>query len=107
MFRRWLYDIYIILEATTIDHIRGSEQVDWTIIERGGIRPRLLGVTVESLSSGEIGTRHWTGEQRAAAAITRYRHLRVYLCKRCQLADTWRDFQMARLGCFIGEPFYI
>jgi len=34
-----------------------------------GVRIGLLGVTVESISSGEIGTRHWAGEQRAAAVV--------------------------------------
>jgi len=29
----------------------------------------LLGVTVESISSGEIGTRHWTGEQGAVEVV--------------------------------------
>jgi len=34
-----------------------------------GVRIGLLGVTVESIPSREIGTRHWTGEQGAAAVV--------------------------------------
>jgi len=34
-----------------------------------GVRIRLRVVTVESISSGEIGTSHWTGEQGAAAVV--------------------------------------
>jgi len=34
-----------------------------------GVLIGLLGVTVESISSGERGTRHWTGEQGAAAVV--------------------------------------
>jgi len=34
-----------------------------------GVHTGLLGVTVESITSGEIGTRHWTGEQGAAAVV--------------------------------------
>jgi len=39
-----------------------------------GVRKELLGVTVESISSGEIGTRHWTGEQGAAAVVEAEEH---------------------------------
>jgi len=34
-----------------------------------GVCIGLLGVTVESISGCEIGTRHWTGEQAAAAVV--------------------------------------
>jgi len=34
----------------------------------------LLGVTMESTSSCEIGTRHWTGEQGAAAVVDAAEH---------------------------------
>jgi len=34
-----------------------------------GVRIELLGMAVESISSGEIGTRHWTDEQGAAAVV--------------------------------------
>jgi hypothetical protein len=34
-----------------------------------GVRIGLLGVTLERISSGEIGARHWTGEQGAAAVV--------------------------------------
>ena len=56
-----------ILVATAIDNQLASEEVVWTFFLRVGVHIRLLGVTVESISSGEIGTRHWTGEQGAAA----------------------------------------
>ena len=58
-----------ILEATAIDDLLASEQVICTFFLRVGVRIGLLGVTVESISSGEIGTRHWTGEQGAAAVV--------------------------------------
>jgi len=69
-----------ILRATAIDDILASEQVIWTFFLRVGDRIGLLGVTLESSSSGEIGTRHWTGEQGAAAATVRKRFSTVYLC---------------------------
>jgi hypothetical protein len=59
----------LILGATTFDDQLASEQVVWTFFLRVGVRTGLLGVTVESISSGEIGTRHWTGEQGAAAVV--------------------------------------
>jgi len=58
-----------ILGATAIDDQLASEQVVWTLFLRVGVRIGLLGVTVESISSGEIGTRHWTGEQGAAVVV--------------------------------------
>jgi len=58
-----------ILGATAIDNLLASEQVVWTFFLRVGDCTGLLGVTVESISSGEIGTRHWTGEQGAAAVV--------------------------------------
>jgi hypothetical protein len=36
---------------------------------RVGVRIGLPGVTLESISNGQIGTRHWTGEQGAAAVF--------------------------------------
>jgi hypothetical protein len=56
-----------ILGATAIDDQLASEEVVWTCFLRVGFRIGLQGVTVESIFSGEIGTRHWTGEQGAAA----------------------------------------
>jgi hypothetical protein len=61
----------LILGATTVDDQLASEQVIWTCFLRVGVRILLLGVTVERISSGEIGTRHWTGKQGAAAATAR------------------------------------
>ena len=58
-----------ILGANAFDDQLASEEVVWTFFLRVGVRIGLLGVTVESISSGEIGTRHWTGEQGAAAVV--------------------------------------
>jgi hypothetical protein len=62
-------------------------------------------VTVESISSGEIGTRHWTGEQGAAAATARKRFPRVYWCKRCRHAKTRREYWTAGLGPIVANRF--
>jgi len=94
-----------ILGATAVDDILASEQVVWTFFLRVGVRTGLLGVTVESISSGEIGTRHWTGEQGAAAATARKRFPRVYSCKRCRLAETRREYWTAGLGPIEANRF--
>jgi len=70
-----------------------------------GVRIGMLGVTVERISGGEIGTRHWTGEQRAAAAMVRKRFPRVYSCKRCRLAETRREYWTAGLGPIVANAF--
>jgi len=57
-----------ILGVTAFDDLLASEEVVWTFSLRVGVRIGPLGVPVESISSGEIGTRHWTGEQGATAA---------------------------------------
>ena len=59
----------LILGTNAFDDQLASEEVVWTFFLRVGVRIGLLGVTVESISSGEIGTRHWTGEQGAAAVV--------------------------------------
>jgi len=59
----------LILRATTFDDQLASEEVVWTFFQRVGVRIDLLGVIVESISSGEIGTRHWTSEQGAVAVV--------------------------------------
>jgi len=51
-----------ILGANAFDDLLASEEVEWTFTLRMGVRIGLLGVTVESISSGEIGTRHCMGE---------------------------------------------
>jgi hypothetical protein len=94
-----------ILGATAIDDLLASEQVVWTFFLRVGVRIGLLGVTVESISSGEIGTRHWTGEQGAAAATARKRFPRVYSCKRCRHAETRREYWTAGLGPIVANRF--
>jgi hypothetical protein len=77
----------LILGATIRDDQLASEEVVWTIFLRVGVHIGLLGVTMESIYSGEIGTRHWTGEQGAVAAMSRTRFPRVYSCDHCQLAE--------------------
>jgi hypothetical protein len=78
----------LILGATTFDDQLASEQVVWTFFLRVGVRIGQLGVTVQRISSGEIGTRRWTGEQGAAAATARKWFPRVYSCKHCRHAET-------------------
>ena len=58
-----------ILGANVSDNQLASEEVIWTFLIRVGVCIGLLGVTMESISSGWIGTRHWTGEQGAAAVV--------------------------------------
>ena len=58
-----------ILGTTAVDNQLASEEVVWTFFLRVGVRIELLGVTMESISRGEIGTRHWTGEQGAMALV--------------------------------------
>jgi len=93
-----------ILGAPAIDDLLASEQVVWTFFLRVGVRVGLLGVTMDSMSSCEIGTRHRTGEQGAVAATVRKRCLRVYSCKRCGHAETQLDYWTAGLGSSMGEP---
>jgi hypothetical protein len=57
----------LIPEAAAFDIQLASEKVVWTVFVRVGVCIELLGVTVESISSGEIGIRRWMGEQGAAA----------------------------------------
>jgi hypothetical protein len=93
-----------ILGATAIYNLLASEQVVWTFFQRVGVRIGLLGVTVERISSGEIGTRHRTGEQGAAAATARQWFPRVYSCKCCRHAETQRKYWAVGLGSSMGEP---
>jgi hypothetical protein len=53
----------------------------------------------------EIGPRRWMGEQGAAAETVRKRFPRVYSCKRCQLAETRREYRMAALGPIVANHF--
>jgi hypothetical protein len=59
----------LILGDTTCDDQLGSEEVVWTFFLRVGVLIGLLGVTVESIARGVIRTRHWMGEQGAAAVV--------------------------------------
>jgi len=59
----------LILGANAFDDQLASEEVVWTFFLSVGVRIGQLGVTVESIFSGEIGTRHWMGEQGAAAVV--------------------------------------
>jgi hypothetical protein len=58
-----------IVGTNAFDDQLASEQVVWTFLLRVEVRIGLLAVTVESITSGAIGTRHWTGEQGAAAVV--------------------------------------
>ena len=60
-----------------------------------GVRIGLLGVTVESISSGEIGTRHWTGEQGAAAVVAAEELFCWYLNDCYRLAESRREYWTA------------
>jgi hypothetical protein len=62
-------------------------------------------VAMESISSGEIGTRHWMGEQRAAAETVRKRFPRVYSCKRCRLTERHRAYWTAGIGPSMAHHF--
>jgi hypothetical protein len=59
----------LILGATTFDDQLGSEEVVLTFFVRVGVQIGLLAVTMESICSGEIGTRHWTSEQGVAPVV--------------------------------------
>jgi len=87
-----------ILGANAFDNLLASEEVVWTFFRRVGDCTGLLGVTVEIISSGEIGTRHWKGKQGAAAAAVTKRHPRVYSCRCCRLAETRREYWTAGRG---------
>ena len=94
-----------ILGANAFDNQLASDEVVWTFFLRVGVHIGLLGVTVESFSSGEMGTRHWTGEQEAAAATARKRFPMVYSCKRCRHSETRREYWKAELGSSMGKQF--
>jgi hypothetical protein len=51
-----------ILGANAYSNQQASEEVVWTFFLRVGVGTGLLRVTVEGITCGEIGTRHWTGE---------------------------------------------
>jgi len=59
----------LILRAISFHDLLASEVVVWTFFLRVGVRIGQLAVTVVSISSDEIGTRNWTCEQRAVAAV--------------------------------------
>jgi hypothetical protein len=58
-----------ILGIDAFDNQLASEKVVWTFCLGVGVHIGLLGVIVESICSREIGTRHWTGKQGAAAVV--------------------------------------
>lgn len=58
-----------ILRVNSFDDILACKPVVWIFFLGVGDYIGLPGVTMESISSGEIGNRHWTGEQGAAAAV--------------------------------------
>jgi hypothetical protein len=61
--RRSGVPVILILGSTPFDDQLASEEVVWKFLQIVEVRIGLLGVTVESFSSGEIGARHWTGEK--------------------------------------------
>jgi hypothetical protein len=58
-----------ILGTNAFDDQPASEEVIWIFFLTVGVCIGLLGGTVETISGGEICTRHWTGEQGAAAVV--------------------------------------
>jgi len=94
-----------ILGTNAFDNQLAREEVIWTFFLRVGVHIGLLGVTMDSISGGEIGTRHWTSEQGAVAATARKNFPRVYSCKRCRHAETRREYWTAGLGSSMGELF--
>jgi len=74
-----------LLAVNAFDNLLAGEEVIWIFFQRVKDCTGLLEVTVESISSGEIGTRYWTGEQRVAAAAKTKSQPSVYSCKRCPL----------------------
>jgi len=94
-----------ILGATAIDDLLASDQVIWMFFLRVGVHIGLLGVTMDSISSGEIGRTHWTGEQGAAAATDRKRFPRVYWCKHCWIAEISNEYRTVRLGPIVANRF--
>jgi hypothetical protein len=86
-----------ILGTNTLDDQLASEEVIWTFLLGVGVHIGLLGVTVESISSGERGTRHWAGEQGAAAATARNRLPRIYSCTCCRHTETRSEYWLAGL----------
>ena len=63
-----------ILGTNAFDDQLASEEVVCTFFLRGGVCIGLLGVTVQSISGDEIGTRHRTGEQEATAEVAEEEH---------------------------------
>jgi hypothetical protein len=57
------------VEANAFDGQLAIEEVVLLLFLRVEVRIRLLGVTAKTISSGEIGTKHWTGEERAVAVV--------------------------------------
>ena len=59
-----------IVGVTAIgDRLAIDEDGVGTFFLSDGVHTWLLGVTVQSISSGERGTRHWLGEQGAASLV--------------------------------------
>ena len=77
-----------ILGANASDDQLASEVGVWAFFLNVAVRIRLLGVTVECISSGEIGTWNWMGEQGAVAATARKIFPKVYSCKRRRHTET-------------------
>jgi len=62
-----------VLGGSAMNNLQASDRVVWTLFQIVRDCTEMLGVTVESISIGEIGIRYWTGEPRAAAAAAAIR----------------------------------
>jgi len=58
-----------ILATNAFDDQLASEEVVWTFFVAVRVRIGLLSLTMGSISGGNIRTRHWTGEEVAAAVV--------------------------------------
>jgi hypothetical protein len=95
-------DIYV-LAANAFDYPLASEEVVWTFFLRVGVRIGLLGVTVESIFRGEIGTRHWMDKQ-GAAAVFAAEECREGTLNHCyRHAETRREYWTVGLGPIVAN----
>jgi hypothetical protein len=67
--RRDVLDILTLQATTYHDQLASELVVQLILFRRVRVCVGLLGETVESISSGEIGTRHLTGKQGAVAVV--------------------------------------
>jgi len=58
-----------LVRGSDINDVLHNEKIVWIFFLRVGDYTGLLGVTVETISRAEIGTRQWIGKQEAVAAM--------------------------------------